>query len=151
MHRFTGDEFDPAPALTGQSPCLQSVRFAEDGTGWAAGERGIVFRSPDGGKTWREAIDRSLLPGLDQVEWRAIETRGNSIWIAGNPGSLILHSHDRGQSWEVSHTGLRGELHGLSFVDEQPDGRSVHWGGSAGPRTVGELGDGSETPKCGHW
>lgn len=118
VHRFVGDSFEPSPATDGLSPQFNRIRFSENGTGWAVGERGTVYRSPDQGKTWRTALDRSLLPGIDQVQWHALATRGNSIWMAGSPGGLVLHSHDHGQSWEVSHTSMACDILGMWFVDE---------------------------------
>lgn len=118
VQRFVGDRFEASPMVDGLSPKLNAIRFASNGTGWAIGERGLVYRSPDQGKTWRPAIDRALLPGIDQVQWNAIATVNDSIWIAGSPGSVLLHSHDHGQSWEISHTKLLSEINSLSFVDQ---------------------------------
>ena len=116
---FDGTRFDNAPAIDGRIPLLHRVKFSESGIGWAIGERGSVYRSQDRGRSWRPAIESSTIPGLDSVEWQALAVRGPCVWVAGFPAGVILHSHDEGATWEVTRTGLNGDLTALHFVDQQ--------------------------------
>lgn len=116
-YRFEGDRFEAAPALDGLVPRLSRVRFSTNGIGWAIGERGSIYRSHDQGRSWRSALDRALLPGIEQVEWSALAVAGTSIWVAGSPGNLLLHSNDDGENWSVIRTGIEGTISSLAFVD----------------------------------
>ena len=117
MFRFEGDRFEPAPALDGLVPRLKRVRFSASGIGWAIGERGLVYRSHDQGRSWRSALDRSYLPGIEQVEWTALAVLDDQVWIGGFPAGLALHSPDAGATWNVMRTGLEGEINSLHFID----------------------------------
>ena len=37
-------------------------------------------------------------------DWSAVEARGNQCWVAGSPGSRILHSDDGGKTWRKTNT-----------------------------------------------
>jgi len=93
---------------------------------WAAGDTGTVVQSRDRGLSWQAAIlgkaggaGEMLDPAvLRESDWQAILIRGPHIWIAGTPGSQMLHSADGGQSWRWVETGHRPPLTSLYFVDE---------------------------------
>ena len=40
-------------------------------------------------------------------------------WVAGRPGSVVLHSVDKGQTWKLLGTGQPLPLHGVCFLNEQ--------------------------------
>jgi len=67
---------------------------------WIGGTEGQLLHSIDGVR-W----ERLLLPGTEQDRrWmtiQSIQTIGEEVWVAGRPGNVIWHSHDRGRSWEV--------------------------------------------------
>jgi photosystem II stability/assembly factor-like uncharacterized protein len=60
------------------------VRFTDPQTGWIAGERGMVYRTTDGGFTWTEqgAIAKVSLFGLSFPD----ETQG---WASGENGTIV--------------------------------------------------------------
>lgn len=62
---------------------LLAVRVAEDGAGWACGERGAVLQTADGGLTWtpRDA-------GTDSAIHAAAPDAGE-VWLAGADGAVI--------------------------------------------------------------
>ena len=41
----------------------------------------------------------------DEFDWRALEVRGARVWLAGSPGTKVLHSPDGGRTWEAFATG----------------------------------------------
>lgn len=106
---------------------LRSVRLAADGTGWAVGTRGAILRTTDHGESWQ---DLAVMPEdlRAAITWHTVATHDKQVWIAGSPGTVILHSPDGGQSWQGHATGHRTPLHQLYFVDD-----SHGWG-------VGDLG-----------
>ena len=50
---------------------------------------------------------------------QAIHSMDQNVWIAGNPGSIILRSKDDGQTWQSSLTNQAAEIRALHFVDQQ--------------------------------
>ncbi|HJN12856.1 MAG TPA: YCF48-related protein [Pirellulaceae bacterium] len=95
---------------------MRDVTFIGE-VGWSVGDGGRVWRSGNHGASWQ----RVLLPEgvARQFDFRAIATVDAHIWIAGAPGTSVLHSADAGQSWELFDTGQRMPLAALSFVDAQ--------------------------------
>ncbi len=94
----------------------------------AAGDGGAVLTSGDGGNTWAVA-DLPLAPAaLANCDFAAVATVGTHVWVAGRPGTIVLHSADRGKTWEVLKTGSTVPVLGLNFLNE-----SEGW-------AVGELG-----------
>jgi hypothetical protein len=51
------------------------------------------------------------------TELRALELRDNDVWIAGNPGAEMLHSADRGQTWQAVPTGTTLPISAIQFAD----------------------------------
>lgn len=94
------------------------LRFGRSGQAWMIGERGFVQTSLDGGRSW--AVPRSLASENLKApcDWQALATFGDNIWIAGAPGSVLLHSTDAGKTWRLYKTGSTVPLRGLCFVDD---------------------------------
>jgi photosystem II stability/assembly factor-like uncharacterized protein/tetratricopeptide (TPR) repeat protein len=86
----------------------------------AVGQGGLVLVSADSaGARWGYA---SLgLPKEVQAacDFQAVCGRGEHVWVAGRPGSVVLHSGDQGQTWQTHPTGQPLPLHGLYFHDGQ--------------------------------
>ena len=96
-------------------------------------ERG-VYKSTDGGATWKRTLFTDNLSGcveidLDQnnplILYAAMNTYGRKPWkvISGGPGSGLYKSTDGGESWAKAQTGLPKELGkiGLSVCQSNPD------------------------------
>ncbi|TWU30157.1 YCF48-related protein [Bythopirellula polymerisocia] len=94
-----------------------AVRLSADGIGWMVGEAGMIEHTTDRGANW-EAI--SILPEeiANHIQWRSVATMGENVWIAGSPGSVVLHSPDAGDSWQGYATGSCTPLNQLTFADE---------------------------------
>ena len=73
-------------------------------------------------KTGSTDVDR-LLRGSSATrlapDYHTIAQIGRHLWIAGAPGSFVLHSSDNGNSWEVQFTGQTMPISDIHFVDEQ--------------------------------
>lgn len=109
--------------------------------GWLVGQGGLVMMTADRGLTWQTPPAE---PPPEMAEWFdffALAVRGPKAWIAGSPGTRVLHTRDAGQSWTVFSTGQCLPLRALHFVDDH-----LGW-------AVGELGlilttsDGGQTWK----
>lgn len=99
-----------------------------EGNGIAVGQGGLVLFSKDNGANWdylELRIPKSVRLCLD---FNTVHGAGKHVWIAGRPGSVMLHSADGGKTWELQKTGVELPIHSLFFLNEK-----MGWG-------VGELG-----------
>lgn len=98
---------------------LHDLRLTRDGGGWLTGDGGLVMTTTDGGSTWQTPA--APLPDAvgDRFDWRALAIHGDSVWVAGNPGTRVLHSGDGGHSWKLLETGQNLPVQALTFSDER--------------------------------
>ncbi len=117
MARLVAGDLVPIAPVQQSSLNAKAVKLTNDGTGWIVGQRGMIQSTTDGGAQL-ESI--KILPEeiSSHIEWRAITSVGENIWIAGSPGSVVLHSPDAGNSWQGYTTGSTTPLNQLTFVDE---------------------------------
>ena len=95
----------------------------------AAGQNGLVLLSQDSaGDRWGFANLGYPPEDIAGCDFDAVSLIDKHIWIAGRPGSVVFHSADFGQTWEMQATGQSLPLHALHFRDAQ-----TGW-------AVGELG-----------
>ncbi len=95
---------------------------------FAVGDGGAVLVSTDGGRAWGFA-NLGLSPAtLANCDFKCVSAVGSHVWVAGRPGSFVLHSGDAGKTWEVQKTNLPCPVNGMQFLDE-----TTGW-------VVGELG-----------
>jgi photosystem II stability/assembly factor-like uncharacterized protein len=126
--RQGGAGIEPARAPGFRLRGIHAMTLVAPVYGWLVGDGGLVMMTNDLGMTW-QATPGDLPDGFaPQFDFRAVEVRGPRAWIAGSPGTRILHSRDAGQTWEVLPTGQNLPIRAMSFVDDQ-----LGW-------AVGELG-----------
>lgn len=99
---------------------LYGVWFIDGQTGWAVGDRGVIWRSPDGGQRW------SRQPSPPDILWRDIcFVDSQHGWLVGThveplsteTQGVIWRTEDGGEHWEpVPSTYLPG-LHAVRFTD----------------------------------
>jgi photosystem II stability/assembly factor-like uncharacterized protein len=87
-------------------------------SGWLVGDGGLVLRTGDGGRSWAPPAAR--LPGgmAEYFDFHSVAVSGERCWIAGTPGTRVLHSADGGRNWQVFDTGQPLPLRALTFLDE---------------------------------
>ncbi len=96
--------------------------------GVAVGQGGLVLvcDHPAGNGPWPSfPLPLEYQTNLD---FHAVHGVGSHFWVVGRPGSVVLHSKDGGQHWELFQTHQPMPLNGVFFVDER-----TGW-------AVGELG-----------
>lgn len=106
-----------AQAWYATSPSMP-IEFAMHlGTTWViGGAEGQLLRSRDG-KSWT-TLSGPLSPDAQRrCHWRTAHQLGEHVWIAGTPGTILLHSADRGQNWEVQATNQTLPIHAVAFAD----------------------------------
>lgn len=98
---------------------LHRLKLAANGAGWLVGDGGLVLNTVDAGRTW-STTEGALPAGANtQFDYSALAVRGRHVWIAGTPGTRVLHSADGGRTWESAPTRQSLPIRSLSFVDEQ--------------------------------
>jgi len=87
-------------------------------SGWLVGDGGLVLRTGDGGRSW--SLPAARLPGgmAEYFDFHCVSVSGARCWIAGTPGTRVLHSADGGQSWQVFDTGQPLPLRAITFLDD---------------------------------
>ena len=112
------------------------VLVAAQGPLWSpGGDRGL-YRTEDGGKTWRAILTVDENTGINEfvVDPRDSDTivassyqRRRHVWVLinGGPGSAIHKTTDGGKTWKKVETGLPKEDHmgriGLAGAPSDPD------------------------------
>jgi len=96
-------------ALIGGSLFASAV--LSDTTYIMVGDRGKIFLSSDGTKTWEE-IESGTRYALSSVCF----SDDRNGWITGQMGTL-LHSQDGGRTWQAQPSGVDAYLLGVNFLD----------------------------------
>ena len=91
---------------------------------YVAGYGGMVLRTGDGAQTW---VDVSVPPasvGATIASYPVFESiaasAADDVWVAGAAGpesGLLMHTTDRGQSWQQLDVGMASPLFGVWSVD----------------------------------
>lgn len=105
---------------------------------WAVGDGGLVLTSSDGVK-WG-AVDLGLPPAvLAACDFRCVTAVGDHVWVAGRPGSVVLHSGDAGKTWDVQKTGLTAAVNAVCFLDDKTGWLAGEFGTVAGTTDGGKT------------
>ena len=107
------DLLPPRPSSVNQ------VEMISDTDGWLVGDDGLLLQTRTTGAAWSHPASGGLPSGFESFHWNTIAQVGATIWIAGNPGSVILKSSDAGASWQPMYTQSTVPIRALTFVDEQ--------------------------------
>ena len=99
---------------------MRDIAVMDDQMAIAVGDQGTVWMSGDGGRSWLD-FSRQLAKQVDcsHCDFASVACRGDSVWIAGMPGSKIFHSADAGRTWNIGWNDSPTPLKRLSFVDEK--------------------------------
>jgi hypothetical protein len=98
---------------------LTRLKLTGQQDGWLVGDGGLVLHTQDLGKTWQTTAG-SLPPGCDKhFDFGALAVAGQHVWVAGTPGTRVLHSADGGRSWDAADTGQPLAIRSLAFADER--------------------------------
>ncbi|MEN6494254.1 MAG: YCF48-related protein [Thermoguttaceae bacterium] len=110
---------EPARTLPFGLRSLTRLKLVPPTYGWLIGQGGLVMLTGDLGTTWQ--TPQADLPDgmIGQFDFAALEVRGPKAWIAGAPGTRILHSPDAGHSWTVFTTGQLVPIRALAFADDE--------------------------------
>lgn len=115
--RIAGRQVDLSPTA-GDRRGGYGVALTDAAHGWLVGDGGLVRTTDDGGQAWTPPPRDPPASLEDWFDWRAVATRGERVWIAGAPGSVVLSSPDSGTTWNTADTGVTTPLTAVAFVDE---------------------------------
>ena len=89
---------EPASAGAAGLEAFRQLRLDGPRAAWLVGDGGRVLLSGDQGGHWQTPpmLPRELAVWFD---FAALAVRGEKCWIAGTPGSRIIHSSDAGRTW----------------------------------------------------
>ncbi len=106
-------EGDLAP-VTLNIPGVRSIRAVKHSM--AVGDGGLVLsRGADG--LWN-SVELPLPADARAVcDFHSMSVVGEQVWIAGRPGSVVLHSADAGKSWTIQMTHSQAPLHAIQMLD----------------------------------
>ncbi|MFL6228395.1 MAG: WD40/YVTN/BNR-like repeat-containing protein [Pyrinomonadaceae bacterium] len=115
-----------SPQSSGTMAWLRSVYFVDESHGWAAGSKGTVISTEDGGRTWR-ALARPTEDALRDVYfadadngWLVCERSLYALARMEEARSYLLKTSDGGKSWsrvEVTGTDAGVVLTRVVFAD----------------------------------
>ncbi len=100
---------------------LQNVRAVTMNSnygGWLAGDGGLVMQTDNGGVSWHPPKGKFPAAAKNTIDFRAVAARGTHVWLAGNPGSVVWHSADSGQTWTKQFTRQTVPISALEFTSE---------------------------------
>ncbi|HSP64089.1 MAG TPA: YCF48-related protein [Pyrinomonadaceae bacterium] len=111
----------------GTDRSINDVYFVSKDAGFVLAG-GSIFRTDDGGQTWREAHKFSASEFADAApELYSLRFNGKKRgWVVGSVsrgdtivGSILAITRDGGASWEILHAPSQAELIHIDFVDEK--------------------------------
>ena len=125
----SGDAVEPAvrPALSDhgrqmlEDAELCDVAFSDAQRGWAVGDRGVIWHTLDGGRTW--ALQPS---GVDCRLHTVHFVDGQTGWAAGGyvhpythrTTGVVLRTHDGGKRWTISPDATLPLVRRVKFVSQ---------------------------------
>ncbi|MEZ6068124.1 MAG: YCF48-related protein [Planctomycetaceae bacterium] len=136
-----------APTPEQDDATLHAVDFVGTQLGVAVGDRGTVWRTDDGGRTW------SFVPVPTQLSLRSVCLLTDRVgWIAGGGVDVakgistggVLTTRDGGASWSLLDTPTLPPLHDIQFFDLQ-QGCAVGIASPRAPTAVYVTEDGGTT------
>jgi len=90
---------------------LNSVCFADNQHGIAAGVGTTILYTSDGGSNWESST-------VSNYRWQSVHlNQSGKAWAVGRNG-IIIYSLDWGNTWSTQESGLASELWEVFFVDD---------------------------------
>jgi photosystem II stability/assembly factor-like uncharacterized protein len=87
--------------------------FQDEKTGFVVGAYGLIFRTEDGGATWKSWMSHVDNPRGMHIY--SIAARGNNLYLAGEQG-LFLHSSDGGNKFTAVVTPYKGTYFTIALL-----------------------------------
>ncbi|HMP80178.1 MAG TPA: hypothetical protein PKD54_12055, partial [Pirellulaceae bacterium] len=119
---------------------LQTLVMADGLRGWAAGQRGTMLETIDGGLTWRPLPGWSQhQQGLLSVHFQSIAYMAGHLWLVGDPGDVIWQFELATGKLKQHQPGTSTVLNRIVFLDSR-----IGWTIGAGGQ-IARTTDGGQT------
>src|SRR4051812_32798756 len=92
----TASEIRPSRTTNIGPRYLQRLMLAGQTGGWLVGDGGLVLTTNDSGFTWTAPAGQLPDVAVSDLDFRALAVFGGNVWIAGAPGTHVVHSPDAG-------------------------------------------------------
>jgi len=134
---FSQDGGDSWSQTSLTSGTIIQVAFSQDGSTVYAGDRsGNIYRSTDYGQTW-QTINTNFFPpetitpeGFKTGIFRGFlvdPNDSNTIYLGAEPGGFFI-SHDGGQTWQTSNSGMPPEIRVVDMVMDPTNSQVIYLG-----------------------
>jgi len=123
LKSIDGGETWTTDSLPGK-PLIRELHFMPDGTGFAMGFSGGLYKTPDAGKSWEQIAGMPVRTAFRKMNFPTMETgyaTGVFTDTSGRPYNVICKTIDAGNQWAqvfLEDTSFRPEYSGVYFVDE---------------------------------
>ncbi len=97
---------------------LYGLKLLTGGEGWLVGDGGLILHLEQGSIVWQSPATSPPREVRDLFDFRAVAVRGKKVWIAGDPGTVVWHSPDAGETWERHSTRQTLPIAALSFPSD---------------------------------
>jgi photosystem II stability/assembly factor-like uncharacterized protein len=97
---------------------LYDLKLSADDSGWMVGDEALILRTHNRGVVWETPSTQLPRAARDLFNFHAVAVRGNRVWVAGSPGSVIWHSPDGGRNWQPQPTGQMPPIERLAFATD---------------------------------
>ncbi len=97
---------------------LYGLKLLPGGEGWLVGDGGLILHQDRGSIVWQSPATSPPREVRDLFDFRAVAVRGKKVWIAGDPGTVVWHSPDAGETWERHSTRQTLPIAALSFPSD---------------------------------
>ncbi len=92
---------------------LFDVDFVDSANGWVCGDYGLIWKTADGGQSWKPQKSGTILP-LRGISFSDV----NNGWAVGDQGTIV-HTADGGKTWERQNSGIQEHLQEVTFLNNQ--------------------------------
>lgn len=99
---------------SGTTVTLMDVHFLDEMNGFVVGDGGTVLKTADGGSTWEDISPVGVADALNAVHFFDDQTG-----IVAGAGGVMERTTNGGSTWEAVTSGVRDQLHALSFAGER--------------------------------
>ncbi len=82
---------------------LYGLKLLPGGEGWLVGDGGLILHQERGSIVWQTPAATPPREVRNLFDFRTVAARGKKVWVAGEPGTVVWHSPDAGQTW-VRHS-----------------------------------------------
>ncbi len=107
---------------------INQISMSDDGKGWAAGERGTMLKTVDGGRSFvplelgssnAAGPNARIAALIKQFDLKTLAVTSNQVWFAGDPGSLLFAVDLESGKAIARRLPVQSRINKICFADDQ--------------------------------